>query len=832
MSLIDNLKNIFRDNHVEVVKKEAPVMSQRMDVFNLPEPPERKGKAYLEAMRGWVYIAVKAIAQEVAKIDLVLYKKTGKKIEVVENHEMIDLLDIINPFTTRNDFFEATQIYLELTGEAFWYKYKVNQKTRQMWLLRPDFIDILPPKKRGDYIGGYRYKVTGMKDPINYDINEVVHFKYFDPTNPYRGMGTLQAAAYAYDTDLFSSKWNRNFFFNNAMPTTLLTTEQNIKGKEIKRIKAEWKAKFGGVNKAHKMAILTGGLKVDDVLKQSVKDMDFLNLRKFSRDEILNIFQVPKSVIGITEDVNRANAQEGRIVWLDNVIKPKMVKLVSFLNEFFCPEWGDEYFFGFKDPSPSSVDNNLKLVKEGASILTINERRELIDYEPLPDGDVIFMPFGGNTDDKKDDTKAITIKGKKFKKREKKDILVKKRSKAEVIRTALKRELEKEGVRDKLKEMLFLTINNGKKVKAPKKKGDDKKKDYIVVDKDKREAFWKAMVTRSEDQEKTYEGMVNEFWKGQKSRIISKIKTGKSFEIKSVDSYLYDVDDENQIFVKFINELIEKIVAEAGTEALSLLGLTDTFNFTDQVLQSINDFEIRGSTSMNTTTRDLLRAALTEGISNNEGVAELTKRITQVYSTSKERAAMIARTETIRSNNFGNLEAYKQSGVVEMKEWMVALDERTCEFCLAMEKEYSKVGLENNFLNEGDILIGLDGGELKIDYGDLQTPPLHPRCRCTLLPVVTVAAQAQIDERVQVSKLKEKKEKLKKQIEKSKKKVDEEKENAKKIISDSKIKSEKAAKKEAEKIINEAKEKAKEERKKILKKVKKDRKEVRKQLYE
>src|SRR5690606_22005039 len=110
----------------------------------------------------------------------------------------------------------------------------------------------------------------------------------------------------------------------------------------------------GGTKNAHKLAILGGGLKFDDAFKTSLKDMDFLNLRKFSRDEIFSIFQVPKSIVSITDDVNRANSMEHRAIFIENRIKPEMERLVNFLNEFLVPEWGDDLYLGFKDPTPNN----------------------------------------------------------------------------------------------------------------------------------------------------------------------------------------------------------------------------------------------------------------------------------------------------------------------------------------------------------------------------------------------------------------------------------------------------------------------------------------------
>jgi len=51
----------------------------------------------------------------------------------------------------------------------------------------------------------------------------------------------------------------------------------------------------GGRN-AHKLAILEGGGKFKEIgFKQT--DMDFVALRKYSRDEIFAIFGIPKGVI-------------------------------------------------------------------------------------------------------------------------------------------------------------------------------------------------------------------------------------------------------------------------------------------------------------------------------------------------------------------------------------------------------------------------------------------------------------------------------------------------------------------------------------------------------
>jgi len=748
----------------------------------MPEPPDMKDEEYLEAMRGWVYIAVKAIAQEVAKIKLVLYRKKGNKIERIDDHELTDLINDVNPFSNRFEFLEGIQSYLELVGESFVYKSKANGHTKQLYLLRPDWVTILPPKDKNQFIGGYRYVVAGQTEGVDYAPEDVIQLKYFNPKNVYRGMGALQAAAYAYDVDLFATKWNRNFFYNNAMPDAILTTEQNVKPKIVERIRAEWNSKFRGVGNAHKLAILGGGLKLDTSLRQTIKEMDFLNLRRFSRDEIFTIFQVPKTIVAITEDVNRANAKEGKAAWIENTIKPKCDRLVAFLNENLVNEWGDEYYLGYEDPSPENVDMKLNLVEKGASILTINERRELIGYDPVDGGDEIYIPTpfsnqdnGGNQDENSNDNKEDDKKDSKdseklysgvFKvlkvKRHEKGIdegvvVIHKTTLVDRLKRKIKEELKDSGVTEQLRKMVYETMTATKSykktIKTIEKTSGVKKKDQdeevVELTREKAEAFWQQMITRSEPQEVTLRKKLSKFLDAQQKRVIDNLTTNrkdfsKSLVTKDVDNYIFSVDEEMNVMIKLVEKLIQKIVAQAGQDALALLNLTENFEFTEAANQAIDNYNLLLARSVNTTTYEVLRGAIQAGITAGDSNEVISGRIGEIYENIKKtRLDNIVRTETIRANNLGNLMGYKQSGMVEFKEWLVALDERTCGFCLQMEKKYKTVALEANFLEKGSELSykDEDGKEhtMKIGYDDLLAPPLHPQCRCTIIPVVKIA---------------------------------------------------------------------------------------------
>lgn len=92
----------------------------------------------------------------------------------------------------------------------------------------------------------------------------------------------------------------------------------------------------------------------------------------------------------------------------------------------------------------------------------------------------------------------------------------------------------------------------------------------------------------------------------------------------------------------------------------------------------------------------------------------------------KHRAETIARTESIRANNIGVLDAWRQaiaSGKIPeaqvRKSWLVARDERLCKVCQPIPGLNPKMGLPL-------------GQAFQTPKGPIVAPPIHPSCRCAL----------------------------------------------------------------------------------------------------
>ena len=103
---------------------------------------------------------------------------------------------------------------------------------------------------------------------------------------------------------------------------------------------------------------------------------------------------------------------------------------------------------------------------------------------------------------------------------------------------------------------------------------------------------------------------------------------------------------------------------------------------------------------------------------------------------SEVRADMLARTGTIWALNEGAQQRYIIAGVVEV-EWIVTSDDVLCPYCASMNHQV--VAVSEPFVKGSRLTVSLGGGRtgtLKT-IGGIEHPPLHPNCRCTLVPVIT-----------------------------------------------------------------------------------------------
>ena len=360
-------------------------------------PPDRNTEGFLRAYGeiGWLHAVVFRIALGCSEVKWTLHDVSSReKPQQILQHPILRLLNLVNPFQTSNEFIALDTIYNELVGESFWaVNFNALDEPAEIILPYPNKMSVVPAKNF-PFVKGYVYG-TGQ-DAIPFDVNEIIHFKYPNPLNQYRGLAPAKAIGINLDAEQNADKWVNQFFYNSARMDGYIQFDYNLADEQFAKLQRQYNERYKGVNKAHQVGIIEGGGKYIQ-LQNTIKDMDFPNLKQKNRDVVLGVWGMPQSVIGISENVNKANAEAGEYTFARWIVKPRLDWKTAKLQEQLVPRFrkAENLKLGFEEVVPETIEQRMLQAESGmrAGYLTINEARRMQGYDSLPNGDVLLVPL-------------------------------------------------------------------------------------------------------------------------------------------------------------------------------------------------------------------------------------------------------------------------------------------------------------------------------------------------------------------------------------------------------------------------------------------------------
>lgn len=248
----------------------------------------------------WVYACINTIAQNLQRVPFVLKEDAGDlEPSIIEDGELYELFLNPNPLMTLKTLIEATFVYFGLRGEAFWIlegRENVTQIPKEIWTFDPIRFEEVQDERTG-MLKGWKYK---GKSEYFFPSEHVIHFKMFNPYNDLRGLAPLEAARLSVDQDFQSSVFNKAFFENGATVGGFITIPAgtDLTDEQFDRLLKQFEGRHKGASKAYKIAVVEGGGQFTEA-KLTQKDMDFIEGKKLTRQEILSAYKVNEVVLGV-----------------------------------------------------------------------------------------------------------------------------------------------------------------------------------------------------------------------------------------------------------------------------------------------------------------------------------------------------------------------------------------------------------------------------------------------------------------------------------------------------------------------------------------------------
>jgi HK97 family phage portal protein len=246
----------------------------------------------------WVFRAVKVWQDLMAGLPIQVVNKNGKRV----NHEIIDrLLSFPNPDMSAYELWSRWALEIATRGEAPFEVVFKDRQPAEFWPHNPDHVQVRVEKSSKIYarVESYRIYQTSVAD-YELEKEEMIHWKFFNPKNPYRGLSPLHALRHATLNDQLAVAWQFYFFKNQARPDYALVVPGGLTPDERESYERSLAERFGltasdfGVGRP---LILEEGITDIKTFSHPPKDLEWINQRKMTRDEIGGVFGVPRELM-------------------------------------------------------------------------------------------------------------------------------------------------------------------------------------------------------------------------------------------------------------------------------------------------------------------------------------------------------------------------------------------------------------------------------------------------------------------------------------------------------------------------------------------------------
>lgn len=283
----------------------------------------------------WVQKAVRVWADSIAPLRVrVIDLDTEREMH---KHTVSRLLANPNPVMSASDVWRWWATDMGLGGESGleFVKNPAGEIIR-LYPRQPDFFNVRPHPTRYRYYEVKSYILDpDSSNPWEVPPDEFLHFKFYNPQSVWRGLSPAAAVRLGVVIDQLVQVWSRTFFGNNARPDFAIYAKEGITKNEKREIEKELAEKFGADKlNSHKPIILENGITDVKTLSYPRKDLEWLDQRRFSRDEIGAIWNVPDEIMGFGRNTFENFDTAERVLW-----SLAMINLINFrddkLNHFF-----------------------------------------------------------------------------------------------------------------------------------------------------------------------------------------------------------------------------------------------------------------------------------------------------------------------------------------------------------------------------------------------------------------------------------------------------------------------------------------------------------------
>lgn len=657
------------DQHPEILERE-PLLRLNSEEESLANPESGFGKALQDYQgQAWVHKAVKILSDNLTPLPVKVVRGEGSDMEFI-SHPLQKLLSNPNPEQSPADFWRSWCTDMMLGGEwgieVSWNK--AQNTPIEFWGKQTTEYTITAESKRYHRVKFYTIK-DNLGDPYNLLPNQFIHLKFYNPANTWRGLAPITAIRMSIIIDQLAQVWTRLFFKNQARPDYAVIAPEGVTKTEREELEKQLTARFSS-NGTHRPIILESGVTDIKTFSFPPKDLEWVQQRELSRDEIAAIFGVPDEIMGFGKDTYENFDAADRVLWTLTIV-PLCDLRDGTLTRFFRR-------YGLLKP-----DESIKTDMSGVSQLQENISGKITSGKTLFD-----MGVPVNVINQTLGLKLPEIPGG--------DVGYLNSSMVPVTMLPI------------------ISPVATPPLAAPK---SIKRKNIPSYGSAEHETLWKRLIARTDAPTTELQRLVKREFQRQQNEVGRKLREGKTYgrgmfkENKPpTPEELFDLEEEIELFKVAFKDSVTGQVQTVGQDTLNRLGISGVFDLNrPEVQRAIAGILNAVSEKTNETTWNDLISLFEEAEVNGEGIVAIQERLSTYFGDRKSdyQTERIARTTTNGAANAGSYQAAlqaEQDGVNLERVWISALQAgRTRQ--AHWEAHGQTVGLHEPFSVDGESLM-------------------------------------------------------------------------------------------------------------------------------
>lgn len=336
-----------------------------------------------------VYSCVRVLSEALASLPLVVYKsRPDGGSDKAMDHPVYDVLsnepnDEMHSVTWR----EQQMSNLVISGNSYSIVTR-NGKGQAIDVYPVPWERCWPYRDPKDWTIKYRVDDRGKYEI--FPASEVFHVTGLG-WDGILGYSPIRMASESIGVGMAAAQFTARFYGQGMSASGTVEYPGELSDKAYQRLKEDVAENWGGLHNAWKPIILEGGAKYQTV-SMPMKDAQFIETRKFSREEIAGLFRVPPHMIADLERSTNNNIEQQSLEFVMYSLLPYIAKWESVINWKLFSKRDRQQGYYAKFNVEGLLRGDYKSRQEGLAIqrqngvINANEWRAFEEMNPI-DGD-------------------------------------------------------------------------------------------------------------------------------------------------------------------------------------------------------------------------------------------------------------------------------------------------------------------------------------------------------------------------------------------------------------------------------------------------------------